>query len=263
MKYCLSLGLHNLFFDIAIVDQNHKIINKYKCGYDRNKDISMNIYLAYKKYFSLYSIKAIGIGISNNITFKDDFLYGVKSFTFNRYDLKNALSKLFEVDIYIFEETHLAALACSHKLDSNSLLFIIIDTKISNSFVFDKQIVELEEDIDLRLNEDLNTNCCKGALKSEFLRNNFDDEYICEYFLSNNVKCKEIIGNWAKILDKCLGKIVKEFPVNKVIFSGYIGEYFEEFKDYLSITKKFDCSSINNHREQTLIGVSHLIFKDN
>lgn len=263
MKYCLSVGLHNLFFDIAIVDQNHKIISKHKCGYDRNKDISMNIYLSYKKYFSLYPIKAIGIGISNNISFKDDFLYGVKSFSFNRYNLKHSLSKLFEVDIYIFEETHLAALACSYKLNSDSLLFIIIDSKISNSFVFDKQIVELEEDIDLRLNEDLNANCCKSALKAEFLKNNFDDEYIGEYFLSNNIKCKEIIGNWAKILDKYLNKIIRELPVNKVIFSGYIGEYFEEFKEYLSISNKLDCTSINNHREQTLIGVSHLIFKDN
>ena len=49
MKYCLSVGVHNLFFDIAVVDENHKFIKKslqhFKFDYAHNKP--HNIYLEF------------------------------------------------------------------------------------------------------------------------------------------------------------------------------------------------------------------------
>ena len=52
-------------------------------------------------------------------------------------------------------------------------------------------------------------------------------------------------------------------PVHDIVFAGYLGEYFKYFDKYLSINKKVRCMGGVNHRELTLIGVSHLIFKDN
>ena len=48
---------YNLFYDIAIVNDKHEIEKKLKCKYDLNKDISNNIYLTYKKYYSNYEIE--------------------------------------------------------------------------------------------------------------------------------------------------------------------------------------------------------------
>ena len=263
MKYCLSVGLHNLFFDIAIVDSNHKIVKKYKCNYDRNKDISNNIYLSYKKNFSKYNIDYIGVGVSNNIEFKDEFIYSVTAFNFNRYDLKQSLYKLFKKEIYVMEETYLASLAASYELDSHSLLYLILDNKISNSFVIDHEIIELEDDVNLRINEDLHAKCCKDSFKAELLANNFDDDYVGGYFISNNCVCNEIVQKWCKNLSVSIEKIIKELPVNDIVFSGYLGEYFSYFNRYLLINKKIRCLGGFNHRRLTLQGVSHLMFKDN
>ena len=136
MKYCLSVGLHNLYFDIAIVSEKHEIINSYRCIYDRSKDISSNIYKAYKKYFNKYSIYGVGVGVSNNIDFKDDMIYSVTAFNFNRYNLKQALVKQFGVEVIIIEETYAASLGVYSNQQSKSLLYVILDNKISNSFVF-------------------------------------------------------------------------------------------------------------------------------
>ena len=156
MKYCLAIGLHNWFFDIALVDNNYNIIGKHKCNYDRNKDISSNIYEAYRKYFFGYSVVSVGVGVSNNIEFKDEILYGVKAFDFTRYNLRQSLEKLFKVDIHVVEETYLASLAVYHFNDCKSLLYLVIDNKISNSFVLDGEIIELDDDINFRVNDVLN-----------------------------------------------------------------------------------------------------------
>lgn len=262
MKYCLSVDLHNLFFYIAVVDNTHNIVNKYKCNYNRSKDISSNIHDAYLKHFYKYNIEFVGVGVSNNICFKDDILYSVKSFGFDRYNLKHSLNKLFKVEIIILEETYLASLAVYDEVDSRSLLYLVLDNKISNSLVVDNQILELEEDINLRYNQELNDECCKDSLKAKFLSLGLDDEYIGGYFISNDKVAKSIVIEFAKELNKHLEKIVKEIKVDRIVFAGYIGEYFEYFKEYLNISKKIMCSSISNHKEKTLIGISHLIFKD-
>ena len=262
MKYCLSVGLHNLFFDLAIVDSNHNLIKKYKCNYDRSKDISNNIYLAYRKYFSKYHIDYVGVGISNNIRFKDDFVYSITAFSFNRYNLKQSLYKLFKKEVLIVEETYLASLAASYKLDSHSLLYLVVDNRISNSIVVDHNIVELDDDIDLRNNEPLHTKCSKDAFKAAFLANDFDDDYVGGYFLSSDKICNEIVSKWSKNLSYYIEKILKELPVDDIIFAGYLGEYLKYFEKYLSINKKVRCMGGCDHRQLTLIGVSHLIFKD-
>ena len=153
MKYCLSVGLHNLYFDIAIVNQNHEIVKKYRCLYDRSKDISSNIYKNYKKYFDKYQISAVGVGISNNIEFKDDVIYSVKAFNFNRYNLKQALLKQFKTEVLIIEETYAASLGVYYLNSKQSLLYVILDNKISNSFVIDGEILLLEDDINLSVNK--------------------------------------------------------------------------------------------------------------
>ena len=262
MKYCLSIGLHNLFFDIAIVDSNHNLIKSYKCDYDRSKDISNNIFIAYKKYFIDYKIECLGVGVSNNIIFKDDILYSLKAFDLNQYNLKQSLHKLFKVDIYIGKETYLASLATYNTLDKSSLLYIVLDNKISNSFVVEGEIIELEEDIDFLKNRKLNSKCNKDALKAKFLVNNYDDEYIGGYFLSKDKNISLIIDQWAKELNKNVEKIVKEIKVDGIVFAGYLGEYFPYFKDSMNISKKIDCFFISSHNRQSLIGISHLMFKD-
>lgn len=262
MKYCLSVGLHNLFFDLAIVDNHHTIIGKHKCNYDRSKDIAANIYNAYKKYFSNYKLNFLGVAVSNNIPFKEDILYRVYRFNFNRYNLKQSLEKLFKIEVYINEETYLASLASSYDVEG-SLLYVLIDKKISNSFVVDNELIELEEDIDLRKNENLNSLCSKDVMKTKFLANNYDDDFIGTYFLSNDSKCKDLVKEWANNLDKYLLDIIKELPVNNIVFAGYIGAYYKYYKEYMKIDKNVNCSYVLNHRELALLGVSHLIFKDN
>jgi len=262
MKYCLCVGLHNLFFDIAIVNNRCEIVKKYKCNFDRAKDISRNIYNAYRKYFYKYDLVGVGVGISNNIEYKDDFLYNIKSFNFDRYNLKQSLFKLFKVDICLMEETYLASLSLSYDLRSESLLYLILDNKISNSFVLNNEVIELDDDLNLRLSEELNNKCCKDTFKSYFLTNDLDDDCVGNYFVSNNEICKKIIAKWSKNLDVYLNKLIKEIRVDKIVFGGYLGEYLEYFKEYLLISKNVNCLCINNHREHTLKGVSHLIFKD-
>ena len=263
MKYCLAIGLHNLFFDIAIVNEKHEIVNKCKLTYDRNQDISRNIYLAYRKYFSEFKIAYIGVGISNNIQYKEEVIYQMTALNLNHYNLKQALYKLFKVEVYLMDETNLGALAISYRKELKSLLYVILDNRISNSVVFEHCLVELDKDIDLLQNANLNEQCSKDALKHEFLKLELDDDYLGTYFFSHDLRCKEVVRVWASNLDKYLSKVVKELPVEEIVFSGYLGELFEYFKEFLTISKKLKCEYIDNYRDMTLIGVSHLIFKDN
>ena len=263
MRYCLSVGLHNLFFDIAIVDNKHKLIEIYKCEYNRNKDISSNIKDAYQKYFSKYKIESVGVGVSNNIEFKDDIIFKIKAFDLVRYNLKQSLYKLFKVETIVLEETYCASLAVYNSDKRNSLLFLIVDNKISNSIVIDGEIIDLDDDINLRVNKQLNLKCSKDALKTKFIVSYLDDDYVGGHFISNNPVSKSIIKEFAVNLNKYLEKIVKEIKVDKIVFAGYIGEYLDYFKEYMPISKKMTCTSISDRRNKTLIGISHLIFKDN
>ena len=262
MKYCLAIGLHNMFFDAAIIDSNHNVVIKRVCKYDRSKDISNNIYLAYNKYFKDYKIEYIGVGISNNIEYRDEIIYNMKSLNITRYNLDKSLSKVFKQKVYVVDETHLAALTNAYRHNSNSLLYLLIDNKISNSFIVDYNVVELEEDIDLKASKNIHL-CDKTAFKSECLNNDLDDEYVSGYFLSNNETCKSIVKNWCELLNKEINKIIKVLPVSKIVFSGYLGEYYKDFAKYMSINKNIECYATSRHRENTLVGVSHLMFKDN
>lgn len=263
MEYCLSVGLHNLFYDLAIVNSNHEIVLKHRCVYDLNKDISNNIFSAYKKYFSDFQIEYVGVGVSNNIEFKDNILYKMKLFNFNRYDLKQSLNKIFKKDVYILEETYLASLSVAFKLDSKSLLYLVLDNRISNSFVVSKEIVELEDDINLNKNIDLDRVCSKTFLRRALLNAGYDDDFISGCFFSINPKCLEITKNWANTLEKHIKKITRELKVDDIVFAGYLGDYFEEYKKYMNFKEDVTCHSLFHHRDETLIGVSHLIFKDN
>lgn len=262
MKYCLSVGLHNLYFDIAVINNNHELIKKYTCMYDRSKDVSSNIYTAYKKYFSQYKIVGIGVGISNNIDFKDGVIYSIKAFNFDRYNLKQSLMKQFKVEVTIIEETYAASLGVYSSLDTQSLLYVIVDNKISNSFVIGGEIILLEEDINLTHNENLNRLCSKDTLKRIFLKHDLDDEYIGGYYISNDETIKNIVKEWASNLNYYVEKIVKTLKVDTVVFAGYMGEYFNYFKQYMNVTNRIECSSTSDHRLHTLIGIAHLIFKD-
>ena len=50
--------------------------------------------------------------------------------------------------------------------------------------------------------------------------------------------------------------------VDNIVFAGSLGEYFSYFKEYMNVSKNVNCFFISTHRNKTLIGVSHLIFKD-
>ena len=263
MKYCLSVSLHNLFYDIAIVNDKHQIVKKMKCKYDLNKDISNNIYLTYKKSFFNYPIEFVGVAISNNISFKDNIIYRIKLFNFNHYDLKLSLNKLFKKEVYINEETQLASLTSAYNLNSDALLYVLLDNRISNSFVICKQIIELDDDINLNKDVILDKVCSKTFLKRALLSAGYDDDFVNGCFYSKNEKCLEIVKKWSEKLDDRISKLVEEINVNEIVFGGYLGQYFDEYKDYLSVSSRFKCYSSINHREETLIGVSNLIFKDN
>ena len=262
MKYCLSIGLHNLYFDIAIINNKHEMIGKKRCLYDRSKDISNNIYSAYKKNFNKYHINGVGVALSNNINFKDDVLYSIKAFNLNRYDLKKALVKQFKVEVFMIEETYAASLGVYSSLECKSLLYVIVDNRISNSFVVDGELLMLEDDINLAIDENLNRKCGKDNLKKIFLSKGFDDEYIGGYCISKDPSVNKIIQEWAKELNSNLEKVVKTLKVEKIVFAGYMGEYFKYYSGNMNIVNKITCSCINNHSIQALIGISHLIFKD-
>lgn len=263
MKCCLSVGLHNMFFDIAIVSDKHEILGYKKCDYNKNIDISKNIYNAYQKYFFNYKITSVGVGISNNIAHKDDIVFSMTTFNFNRYNLKKSLEKVFKIDVYLMEETYLASLAIYNKEECKSLLYLVVDNKISNSIVIDNSIIELDQDLDLRQNNEINECCTKDALKAVLLTNSLDDDCLVQYFLSNNNESRKIIINVINKMNKCLEKIVKEIKVEKIVLGGYLGQYFSYFNEYFTVSKKAKCSYIGDHRKQTLLGISHLIFKDN
>jgi predicted NBD/HSP70 family sugar kinase len=186
----------------------------------------------------------------------------MKTLNITRYNLKKSLYKVFKKDIYILDETHLAALSNAYRHRSNSLLYLLVDNKISNSFVFDYNLVELEDDINLKASKNI-SKCDKDAFKTNCLSKDLDDEYVSAYFLSNNDKCKKIVEDWCELLDKEINKIIKILPVKTIVFAGYLGEYYREFAKYMNISKKAECFATYRHRENTLVGVSHLIFKDN
>ena len=262
MEYCLAIGLHNLYFNIALVNKDHEIVKLYRCNYDTSKDIARCFYLAYLKYFSKYKVSFVGVSVSNNMIFRDGFIEKTTLFSLARYDLKQALYKLFKVDIYIEEETYLASLAFSYKENIRSLLYVILDNKISNSYVIDHSLVELEDDIDLRKNLELNEKCNKEALKSNFLCAGYDDEYLGVYFLSSDNKYKNIISDWAHSIDKALLSLNEKLPADTIVLSGYFGDYYEYFAKYLTISSKVKCLGKSDLNRQALIGFSHLIYKD-
>ena len=122
--------------------------------------------------------------------------------------MKNSLNKLFKVEVLILEETYFASMAVYDETDCKKLLYLVIDNKISNSFVINNQIIELEEDIDLRRNLELNSKCSKDSLKAKLLSLGFDDEYVGGYFISNDKIAKSIVCDFAKDLNKQLEKIL-------------------------------------------------------
>lgn len=263
MRYCLSIGLHNLYFDIAIVDENHNIVVKNRILYDRSKDVSNNIFNAYQKHFKKYKLEGIGISVSSNIEYKDDVIYKIKALNVNRYNLKQAMKKAFKMDVLIIEERYAASIGAYKGLDAYSLMYVILDNKICNSIVVDGEILLLDEDIDLLKNKILNDLCSKNTLKSLFLEHNLDDEYVGGYFLSNNSDVKKIINNWAKDLNKYLMELLKSLKVEQLMFAGNLGVYYPYFKEYLTVDKYVRCDCVNDHIGNTIIGISHLIFKDN
>ena len=263
MKYCLSIGLHNLYFDIAIVDENNTIMGKNRVLYDRSKDVSNNIKNAYLKYFSKYKLYGIGVAISSNISYKDDVIYSLKALNIDRYNLKQAMEKIFKINVLLVEERYAASIGVYNELDVYSLAYVILDNKISNSVVVDGEVVLLDNEFDLLKNKKLNQICGKNNLKTVFLQNNLDDEYIGGYFLSNNSVAKGIIMKWAKELNKHLNKLFNSLRIEKVVFAGNLGVYYPYFKDYLKLNNFMKCDYISDHNDKTIKGVSHLIFKDN
>lgn len=252
-----------MFFDIAVIDEKHNILGCKKCEYNKNIDVAKNIYNAYEKYFSKYKIDGVGVGISNNIPHKDDIILSMISFNFNRYNLKKSLEKLFKIDVQLMEETYLASLSIFNSEQTKSLLYVVVDNRISNSIVIDNEIIELDEDIDLRKNNRINECCSKDALKASLLSHSMDDDCIVQYFISNNKESKKIILNIIETLNQCLEKIVKEIKVEKIVLGGYLGQYFAYFSEHFTIGKRVLCGYIGDHRKHTLKGISHLIFKDN
>ena len=251
-----------MFFDIAIVNSNHQIEKKKVCKYEIHMDIASNIYSAYKELFNEYKIEYVGVGVSNNIEYKDDIIYSIKSMRINRYNLKTSLYKLFKKDICILNETDLAAISYSVDNNSNALLYVLVDSKISNSFVVDSDVIYLEDDINLSKSDKADL-YSEDTFKRECLNNDLDDEYVPMYLFSTNKTCKKIVEKWCKILSEEINRVIKELPVEEIAFSGYMGEYYEDFKEYMNLPKKIKCGASNKHRENTLRGVSHLMFKDN
>lgn len=251
-----------MFFDIAIVDSNHQIVKKKVCKYKVHMDIANNIYSAYKELFGSYKIEYVGVGVSNNIDFKDDIIHSIKSMKINRYNLRLSLYKLFKIDIFILTETDLAAITYSVDNNSKALLYVLIDSKVSNSFIVSNSIVSLDDDINLSKSDKVDL-YSEDTFKKECLNNDLDDEYVPMYLFSTNKTCKKIVEKWCKILSEEINRVIKELPVEEITFSGYMGEYFEDFKEYVNLPKKIKCGASNKHRENTLRGVSHLMFKDN
>lgn len=260
MKYCLSVGLHSSYFDLAIVDSEHSLLEKRVCKYDKNMDAASSVYSCYKTYFSKYKIAFVGVGVSNNIEFNEDIIYNLHGA--KRYNLANSLHKLFKCDVYTLDETMVASLTLAKKNSSKSLLYVVLDKKVTNSIVIDGDIVLLEDDINLK-NSECAEKCNKSSFKLECLKKDLDDEFVGRYFFSQNEICKEIVSNWCKILSKEINKIIKVLPVEEIAFAGYFGEYYNDFNQYMKIDKNIKCYSVNNHKENVLIGISHLIFKDN
>ena len=259
MKYCLAIGLHHSYFDLAIVDENHTIVNKKVCKYNKNMDVSNSIYSYYKLYFSEYRISYVGVGVSNNIEFNDDIIYNLNGAS--RYNITKSLYKLFKKEIYVLDETQLAGLAMAYKLDSDSLLYLIVDNTVSNSFIIGKNIVVLEDDINIKCGNNIDK-CKKDSFKLECLKRDLDDEIIGLYFFSENDKSKEVVSDWCNCLSKEIKRILNVLNVNDVVFAGYLGQYYKDFEKYLKLPKNVNCFVTNSNRENTLVGISHLINKD-
>ena len=260
MKFCLAIGLHHSYFDIAIIDSNHEIVEKRVCKYNKNMDVSNSIYSYYKLYFGNYKIAYVGVGVSNNIEFKDDIVYNLQGAS--RYNITKSLYKLFKKDVYVLDETMLAGLAMAYKLNSKSLIYLIVDNKVSNSFIFDKNVVVLDDDIDIRKGKNIDK-CNKSAFKKECLKKDLDDEFVGIYFFSNNEIAKGIVNSWCKNLSEEIKRVTSTLKVNDIVFAGYLGQYYEDFRKYLKLPKNVNCVSTKDNRENTLLGISHLIYKDN
>ena len=259
MKYCLAVGIHTFYFDLAIVDSNHQIVGKKVCKYNKSMDIANTIYSSYKMYFKEYKISYVGVGVVNTITFKDNIIYNLNGVS--RYNITSSLNKLFKKDVYVLEDSQLAGLAMSYRLASKSLLYLILDHHITNSYIIDHDIVVIEDDINILKGN--NIDCCKKEyLKSQLLKNGLDDEIVGIYFYSSNEKVKEIFNEWGKNLSSEISRIFKVLNVKDIAFAGYMGQYYDDFKDCLKLPKNVNCFPVKDNRENVLIGVSHLIFKD-
>ena len=280
MKYALVVDLGATNLRIALVNSDHKIVNKIKVSTDKNVDIAFKIYTEYKNLNLGSELEGVVVGVAGSINFKDNIIRDLPNLKIKNYDLHSALSKLFNIPIIIINDASLAAVGeySLHK-EENVFQYITISSGIGGGLVYKGNLFEgnngFEQEIGrIRIKGFLFEELCSGnALKNRLLKDGIDEEYPSTALMSSKENYKKVINEWLDDLSIGIASIVKIINPSMIVFGGGIGIYVDYFKkgliDRLSKELPFDVFDDLKIVESTykddsaIIGGSYLIFQDN
>lgn len=280
MKYALVVDLGATNLRIALVNDEHKILNKVKCLVDRNKDIAFTIYTEYKNMDVQFQIEGIVVGVAGSIDFKNNTIRDLPNLKIKEYDLYSALYKLFNVEIKIINDASLAALGeYSLHRDENVFQYITISSGIGGGLVYHGDLFVGNNGFEQEIGridvegEKFESLCSGNALKNRLLKENIDEEYPSSALVSKNPKYQKVINEWLDDLSVGVSSIIKVINPSMIVFGGGVGSYVSYFKVGLieRLKDMLPSDVINDLKiekaiygdDSGIIGGSYLIFQDN
>lgn len=274
----VDLGATNL--RVAIVDENHNILEKSKIDLDKNKDIAFNIYSEYKKMNKDYKIEKIVVGVPGTINPKNNLIRDLPNIGIKEYDLYSALYKLFKTEVTIINDASLAAIGEYSKHKNEKIFqYITISSGIGGGLIIDGNLFNgnsgFEQEIGRMIVKDKKFEdlCSGNALKNRLLKENIDEEYPSIALISKKENYKKVVDEWLDDLSIGIANVIKIIDPSIIVFGGGLGMYVEYFKQGLleRLSKDIPIDVLDNLKivkasygdDSALIGGSYLIFQDN
>lgn len=280
MKYALVIDLGATNIRVALVNNEHKIINKVKDVVDKNMDIAFNIYTLYKNMNIDVDLEGVVVGVAGSIDFKNNIVRDLPNLKIKDYNLYDALYKLFNLPIIIINDASLAAVGeySMHKEES-VFQYITISSGIGGGLVYKGKLFDgnngFEQEIGRTIVKgELFENLCSGnAFKNRLLKENIDEEYPSIALISQKENYKKVVNGWIEDLAIGISNIIKIVNPSMIVFGGGLGSYLTYFKkglieqlyNYLpnDIVKDLKLEESYYKDDSALIGGSYLIFQDN
>lgn len=280
MKHALVIDLGATNLRVALVNEKHQIVKKVKCDTKKSVDIAFSIYTTYKDMNESVELEGIVIGVPGSIDFRNNSIRDLPNVKNKEYDLKSALTKLFNIPVTIINDASLATIGeySLHK-EENVFQYITISSGIGGGLVYKGQLFAgnngFEQEIGrIIVKGELFESLCSGvAFKNRLLSAGIDEEYPSSALVSKKENYKKVVNEWLDDLAIGISNIVKVINPSMIVFGGGLGSYVQYFRkglterlyNYLPNDIVSDLKMIESHYkdDSALIGGSYLIFQDN